>query len=338
MRFRRLVFLLSAILPSFIFAASKAEVTALRGAFALVRQSAVWPVPAVDHNNISSTFGPRLKEPALNYDWHRGIDIDAPLGTPVVAAYPGILWDITDFVDGGTTVVLRHDLPAALSYEKRTIQYFYTFYMHLDSVDPLLVDAFANNQKIPVAAGDSVGQVGHSGTTPTDHLHFELRVGSWCSLEFQLQNPSSSCSGFGFDPHMHPFFLLPQSPPAMALTVTQQPAAGVDGIVQFNCSRLEPVLNRVILKIYDNQLHRSAGKYILDLNERRGFDASTNVALDTVDPAKPYFSPVPFGILATIYETQIIIPAAYLGSLVGNRYTYTLKVNDIWGGKKKARF
>lgn len=83
----------------------------LSDVFPSLHGASVWPVANSTHDDIESTFGPRIKPSTDAYDWHRGIDIDAPLGAPVLAATSGTLWNVTEYDDGGTTVVLKHTLP-----------------------------------------------------------------------------------------------------------------------------------------------------------------------------------------------------------------------------------
>jgi peptidoglycan hydrolase-like protein with peptidoglycan-binding domain len=107
-----------------------------------------WPLAAPvlgDH------FGPRGK------DWHSGIDLKAPMGTPVYAARSGrVAW--AGWRDGGWgfLVVVAHGRGER------------TMYAHLSRVDVRV--------GVWVARGVRVGLVGASGETTGPHLHFEVRV------------------------------------------------------------------------------------------------------------------------------------------------------------------
>eukprot|EP00658_Telonema_sp_P-2_P051495 TRINITY_DN39562_c0_g1_i1.p1 TRINITY_DN39562_c0_g1~~TRINITY_DN39562_c0_g1_i1.p1 ORF type:complete len:151 (+),score=24.28 TRINITY_DN39562_c0_g1_i1:193-645(+) len=64
-----------------------------------------------------------------------------------------------------------------------------------------------------VTSGMQVATMGQTGDTIFTHLHFEIRVGSRCSYQYQLANPGSSCA-VGYVPHVHPFTILPTIPNA----------------------------------------------------------------------------------------------------------------------------
>lgn len=88
---------------------------------------------------------------------HRGIDIAAPIGTPVVAAAGGEVRFAGTVGSSGLTVSVR------------TIDGYDTSYLHLSS---LAVRAGAG-----VSAGDRIGAVGTTGTrsAAAPHLHFGVR-------------------------------------------------------------------------------------------------------------------------------------------------------------------
>jgi murein DD-endopeptidase MepM/ murein hydrolase activator NlpD len=103
---------------------------------------------------------------------HTGVDIPAPIGTPVLAAGPGkVVWAGFGLYSGaynaddpyGQAVVIRHDF----GYRGETL---YTVYGHLSQID------VENGQHIET--GHQVGLVGITGFTTGPHLHFEVRVGT----------------------------------------------------------------------------------------------------------------------------------------------------------------
>ncbi len=88
--------------------------------------------------------------------WHSGIDLAAPLGTPVYATAPGRVAVHVSNGGYGTAVVLDHG--GGLS----------SLYGHLSGV--LLV-----GDATDVDAGDVIGTVGSTGNSTGPHLHFEIR-------------------------------------------------------------------------------------------------------------------------------------------------------------------
>ena len=97
---------------------------------------------------------------------HIGLDLFAPVGTPVLAPLDGVVHAFADNAaaqDYGPVIVLRHETDDGTE--------FFTLYGHLSrkSLDPLVVGA-------QVKAGDKIATLGpaavNGGWTP--HLHFQL--------------------------------------------------------------------------------------------------------------------------------------------------------------------
>ena len=102
---------------------------------------------------LSSVFGWRIHPIDKRRKFHTGIDIAAPLGTPVVAAFGGTVTH-ADWMGGyGKTVIVEHR-------GQRTL------YAHLSEirVRPGLI-----------GAGMILGEVGTTGNSTGPHLHFELQ-------------------------------------------------------------------------------------------------------------------------------------------------------------------
>ena len=107
----------------------------------------LWPVP---HSALSSNFGQRWSE------FHEGIDIRAPEGTPIYAAHSGQVVYSNDGLRGyGNLIVLKGDG---------------------------ILTVYGHNRKNRVSrgefvqAGDQIADVGQSGKATGPHLHFETRV------------------------------------------------------------------------------------------------------------------------------------------------------------------
>jgi murein DD-endopeptidase MepM/ murein hydrolase activator NlpD len=104
----------------------------------------------------SSSFGLRRIFNGQARSPHSGMDIAAPLGTPVVAAGAGRVIDVADYFFNGKTLWLDHG--AGLL----------TMYCHLDTV--------AVKQGDVLAAGAALGTVGASGRVTGPHLHWSVSL------------------------------------------------------------------------------------------------------------------------------------------------------------------
>ena len=103
---------------------------------------------------------------------HTGVDIDAEMGTPILAAGPGTVisadWGLYTEAPGdqtdpyGQAVVLKHDF----GYND---QILYTIYAHMSKIIAVVGQH--------VETGDVLGLVGDTGATTGPHLHFEIRLG-----------------------------------------------------------------------------------------------------------------------------------------------------------------
>jgi murein DD-endopeptidase MepM/ murein hydrolase activator NlpD len=94
---------------------------------------------------------------------HLGVDIRAPLGTPVLAVANGVVIRTNDKETAdGKYVILRHD---AVPVPGGTVN-LYSSYLHLESI------AVVPGTKI--RKGQPIGKVGLTGITTTPHLHFQI--------------------------------------------------------------------------------------------------------------------------------------------------------------------
>lgn len=87
---------------------------------------------------------------------HSGIDLSAPLGTPVVASNAGRVVFAGDLYYSGNTVVLDHGLG------------LFTIYCHLSEMEVGRGDR--------AATGDPIGKVGATGRVTGPHLHWSVRL------------------------------------------------------------------------------------------------------------------------------------------------------------------
>lgn len=110
----------------------------------------LWPVAG--RTEISSSFGPRWGS------FHYGIDIPAPLGTPVRAARDGVVVERGYSSSAGNYLVVKHE------------NGYFTKYYHLS--------AFVAAAGQHVAMGETIGAMGSTGRSTGSHLHFEVRSGA----------------------------------------------------------------------------------------------------------------------------------------------------------------
>jgi murein DD-endopeptidase MepM/ murein hydrolase activator NlpD len=121
----------------------------------------IWPLSGstvTDADSVHSQFGPRFIPAGM--DFHAGIDLPAPRGTPVRAVLPGsvtqtAVWNGTS-VGAGTSLTLMHANGTATSY------------LHLHTLSVRVGDQ--------VQQGQVVGTVGSTGAT-YPHLHLGYFVG-----------------------------------------------------------------------------------------------------------------------------------------------------------------
>jgi murein DD-endopeptidase MepM/ murein hydrolase activator NlpD len=114
-----------------------------------------YPINPVNIQKISSGFGPRVHPIYKVKRLHRGIDLIAPLGTPILAAAYGEVTEVEEKTDGyGKKIVIQH----------------------ADGLSTV----YAQLQSIGVQVGDRVqkktiiGTLGSSGASTGPHLHFEI--------------------------------------------------------------------------------------------------------------------------------------------------------------------
>lgn len=113
-----------------------------------------WPVPG--YSRISSGYGYR-NHPILNVqEFHTGIDIPAPMGTPAVAIDNGTI--IYSGVKGsyGNTIMIQHDDGKV------------SLYAH----NSQLIASVGQR----VEKGQVVSKIGSTGMSTGPHLHFEIRI------------------------------------------------------------------------------------------------------------------------------------------------------------------
>jgi len=119
-------------------------------AFASLQGKMIWPTKG----DIIAHFG-RYRHPTLKtITENLGIEIKAPLGSPVRAVDVGRVQTITWQRGRGNIIILEHD------------NGYYTVYTHLAEMNVQVGEA--------VAAGEEIGSVGESGSLHGPVLHFQI--------------------------------------------------------------------------------------------------------------------------------------------------------------------
>jgi murein DD-endopeptidase MepM/ murein hydrolase activator NlpD len=128
------------------------------------------PTIAPVEGRLTSHYGYRNSPVSGARRMHQGLDIAAPLGSPIRAAAAGIVTKVSRAPDYGKYVEIAHGHDVV------------TLYAHTRQI---LVKAGEQ-----VAKGQLIALVGMTGRTTGPHLHYEIKV------KGQRVNPYSYISGF----------------------------------------------------------------------------------------------------------------------------------------------
>ncbi|MPV37872.1 peptidoglycan DD-metalloendopeptidase family protein [Georgenia subflava] len=134
----------------------------LRAAVAPERQQVGMPLDAGRYR-ITSHYGYRVGPLGGGSQFHTGVDLAAPLGTPIHVVADGVVTYVGAGKDGRSSmlVIVEHEI------DDRT---YYTWYNHMYASD-LYVSV---GQQVSV--GDVIAGVGNNGNSTGPHLHFEVHV------------------------------------------------------------------------------------------------------------------------------------------------------------------
>jgi murein DD-endopeptidase MepM/ murein hydrolase activator NlpD len=111
------------------------------------------PLPA---SALTSTFGSRKNPFTGTWEFHRGVDLAAPIGTPVSACKAGVVTFAGFSTTYGNHIIVSHSGNMD------------SLYGHLSVISVKTGGT--------VKKGDTIGKVGMTGATTGPHLHFEIRV------------------------------------------------------------------------------------------------------------------------------------------------------------------
>ncbi len=113
-----------------------------------------WPAPS--YTRISDEYGWRM-HPTLGVEkFHNGIDMAAPGGSPILAAYDGKVVAADYNSSMGNYIMIDHG------------DSLYTIYMH--------ASALYVSKGQEVSKGDKIAAVGTTGRSTGNHLHFSVRL------------------------------------------------------------------------------------------------------------------------------------------------------------------
>lgn len=119
-----------------------------------------WPAPK--YVRISDEYGNRIHPILGIQQFHNGVDMAAPNGSPILAAYDGEVVSAAYSATMGNYIMIDHG------------DGLYTIYMHASSIGV--------SPGTMVARGEQIGCVGSTGRSTGPHLHFSVREnGSYVS-------------------------------------------------------------------------------------------------------------------------------------------------------------
>lgn len=119
-----------------------------------------WPAPS--YTRVSDDYGYRIHPTLHVQQFHNGIDLASPGGSPILAAYNGTVVSAAYSSTMGNYVMIDHG------------DNLYTIYMH--------ASALYVSKGQDVVKGQKIAAVGSTGRSTGNHLHFSVRLnGSYVS-------------------------------------------------------------------------------------------------------------------------------------------------------------
>ncbi|MBI2421294.1 MAG: M23 family metallopeptidase [Candidatus Hydrogenedentes bacterium] len=118
-------------------------------------EPSLWPIDFAA-KEVVSHFGWRGTRSGGPSRMHKGIDIKAPMNTPVRSVASGIVTEVGENSGYGKFIVIQHDGG------------YSTCYAHLNQV--------STDLERYVERGEPIGLLGDTGNATTPHVHFEVRM------------------------------------------------------------------------------------------------------------------------------------------------------------------
>lgn len=122
----------------------------------------ILPLPP-DRFVLTSPFGSRMSPFTRTADFHKGLDLSAPTGTPIFASADGVVTFAGRYPLSQSIAWWRFGNVVVVNHADR----FVTIYAHCDRID-----VRAGQQ---VKQGQTVATVGSTGWSTNSHLHYEVR-------------------------------------------------------------------------------------------------------------------------------------------------------------------
>lgn len=122
----------------------------------------ILPVPP-DQFVLTSPFGNRVSPFTRATDFHKGLDLSAPTGTPIYASADGVVTYAGRFPISQSVAWWRFGNVVTIKHADR----FVTIYAHCDAVKVTAGQT--------VSQGDVIATVGNTGWSTNSHLHYEVR-------------------------------------------------------------------------------------------------------------------------------------------------------------------
>lgn len=264
-----------------------------------VANSLIWPISGSrqpDTDLISSPFGPRWQASEQRYDYHPGLDIVAPLDTPIHVITDGVVTEVGWLSpSSGLSVIVSH--PQA-DYRSA--------YLHLNST-PAYVGQV-------VSQGEIIGYVGDSGETDFVHLHFEIRVNG-------QDYPANTRNPMGYLPRPEV-----TTPSIQIITLVADPVYSPTVTFLVTATRAELDVNQLGVIVQD----RATGE-LLD-NQYLDFNLRYHTGDDSLNQDGIQLTPSHFNTSTLEYE----LTANFYQLVALDAFTLTAQVTDLYGNTSTA--